>query len=395
MGGGAHSGQSQPASRPPARLVRRCFRTRAMPSKDQGGEGSTTADGGAPAGAPRGGLARLLSWQAGAAPAAGKQAEPEAASAARSDFLAAAASAADAEEMQAVAAAAVSLQQQQPAEHQQRQGERDEQPPQQQQQQAEATAAAAAARSGAFSLYSWLTWGSNGSPAASSSDSDVEDGGAALAGAAELADGMAAAPSSDLGSSSGGGGGSSWRRWYGLGRAPRGGSGSFDDAEAAPQRSQQQQRVPLDHPALQLLRQRALAGSQPGQRRDPFKLGLVVEGGGMRGCVSGGALQALTDLGMRECFDAVYGSSAGAINSTYFLSGGPRPRAAPQRIDVVCLCGGGGLPLPSPPTCVAVCSPSLPGPLLCDSPARQSVWQEQPHARARWHACLWTVPLPT
>ncbi len=366
-----------------------------MPSKDQGGEGSTTADGGAPAGAPRGGLARLLSWQAGAAPAAGKQAEPEAASAARSEFLAAAASAADAEEMQAVAAAAASLQQQQPAEHQQRQGERDEQPPQQQQQQAEATAAAAAARSGAFSLYSWLTWGSNGSPAASSSDSDVEDGGAALAGAAELADGMAAAPSSDLGSSSGGGGGSSWRRWYGLGRAARGGSGSFDDAEAAPQRSQQQQRVPLDHPALQLLRQRALAGSQPGQRRDPFKLGLVVEGGGMRGCVSGGALQALTDLGMRECFDAVYGSSAGAINSTYFLSGGPRPRAAPQRIDVVCLCGGRGLPLPSPPTCVAVCSPSLPGPLLCDSPARQSVWQEQPHARARWHACLWTVPLPT
>lgn len=41
----------------------------------------------------------------------------------------------------------------------------------------------------------------------------------------------------------------------------------------------------------------------------------------MRGCVSGGALQALTDLGLRECFDAVYGSSAGAINSTYFLSG--------------------------------------------------------------------------
>lgn len=41
----------------------------------------------------------------------------------------------------------------------------------------------------------------------------------------------------------------------------------------------------------------------------------------MRGCVSGGALMVLADLGMRDAFDAVYGSSAGAINSTYFLSG--------------------------------------------------------------------------
>jgi hypothetical protein len=111
------------------------------------------------------------------------------------------------------------------------------------------------------------------------------------------------------------------RSWY---RLPRG-STPTSSVEAAQQVVQRQQQipVPVDHPALQLLRQRALASSTPGARRDPFKLGLVVEGGGMRGCVSGGALQALADLGLRDVFDAVYGSSAGAINSTYFLTGAP------------------------------------------------------------------------
>ncbi|KFM29189.1 hypothetical protein F751_3270 [Auxenochlorella protothecoides] len=47
----------------------------------------------------------------------------------------------------------------------------------------------------------------------------------------------------------------------------------------------------------------------------------TLEGGGMRGCVSGGALQALNELGLAPLFDVVYGSSAGAINATYFLSG--------------------------------------------------------------------------
>ena len=50
-------------------------------------------------------------------------------------------------------------------------------------------------------------------------------------------------------------------------------------------------------------------------------MGLVVQGGGMRGVVSGGGLTALHDLGMRDLFDATYGSSAGAMNLTYFLAG--------------------------------------------------------------------------
>ena len=80
---------------------------------------------------------------------------------------------------------------------------------------------------------------------------------------------------------------------------------------------------PIDHghPVLALVRERAAAGSKPGARSDGARLALVVEGGGMRGAVSGGALQALHDLGLRDAFDVVYGSSAGAMNATYFLAG--------------------------------------------------------------------------
>src|SRR5215472_10719041 len=42
------------------------------------------------------------------------------------------------------------------------------------------------------------------------------------------------------------------------------------------------------------------------------KLGLVVEGGGMRGVVSGGALIAMERVGLTSVFDEVYGESAGA-----------------------------------------------------------------------------------
>lgn len=51
------------------------------------------------------------------------------------------------------------------------------------------------------------------------------------------------------------------------------------------------------------------------------KLGLVVEGGGMRGVISGGALIAMERLGLTSAFDEVYGESAGAINACYFVAG--------------------------------------------------------------------------
>ncbi len=41
----------------------------------------------------------------------------------------------------------------------------------------------------------------------------------------------------------------------------------------------------------------------------------------MRGVISAGMVWALEDLGFGDAFDAVYGSSAGAINAAYFLGG--------------------------------------------------------------------------
>ena len=50
-------------------------------------------------------------------------------------------------------------------------------------------------------------------------------------------------------------------------------------------------------------------------------IGLVVQGGGMRGVYSMGALAALEEMGFNHCFDHVAGSSAGALNGAYFLTG--------------------------------------------------------------------------
>jgi predicted patatin/cPLA2 family phospholipase len=64
---------------------------------------------------------------------------------------------------------------------------------------------------------------------------------------------------------------------------------------------------------------RLRAGAAPGS--DDAKLGLVIEGGGMRGVISAGALVALERLGLTAAFDAVLGESAGALNACYFLAG--------------------------------------------------------------------------
>jgi len=50
-------------------------------------------------------------------------------------------------------------------------------------------------------------------------------------------------------------------------------------------------------------------------------IGLVVQGGGMRGVYSMGALAALEEMGFTHCFDHLVGSSAGALNGAYFLTG--------------------------------------------------------------------------
>jgi predicted patatin/cPLA2 family phospholipase len=57
---------------------------------------------------------------------------------------------------------------------------------------------------------------------------------------------------------------------------------------------------------------------QPGVS-DGMVTGLVVQGGGMRGVYSMGALAGLEELGLGLSFDHVLGASAGAINGAYML----------------------------------------------------------------------------
>ena len=79
--------------------------------------------------------------------------------------------------------------------------------------------------------------------------------------------------------------------------------------------------IKSEHPVMKLIAERAHSGSQPFRRKDEFKLGLVVEGGAMRGVVSAGMLAGLESLDLLRVFDAVYGASAGAFNGAYFLTG--------------------------------------------------------------------------
>jgi predicted patatin/cPLA2 family phospholipase len=70
-----------------------------------------------------------------------------------------------------------------------------------------------------------------------------------------------------------------------------------------------------------LIAARRRSGSKPGGRDDGRVVALVIEGGAMRGVISAGMACALEQQGLRDCFDAVYGSSAGAIGAAYFVAG--------------------------------------------------------------------------
>ncbi|HEY1625537.1 MAG TPA: patatin-like phospholipase family protein [Streptosporangiaceae bacterium] len=60
-----------------------------------------------------------------------------------------------------------------------------------------------------------------------------------------------------------------------------------------------------------------------GARADGRRVALVIEGGGMRGAISGGMALAVHELGFVPAFDAVYGSSAGTISGAWLLSSYP------------------------------------------------------------------------
>lgn len=74
------------------------------------------------------------------------------------------------------------------------------------------------------------------------------------------------------------------------------------------------------HPVLALLKERIASHSQPGARSDSFKLGLAIEGGGMRGVVSCAMAAEIARLGGYDAFDAVYGTSAGAFAGSFFVA---------------------------------------------------------------------------
>uniref|UniRef100_A0A7S1V8H5 PNPLA domain-containing protein n=1 Tax=Grammatophora oceanica TaxID=210454 RepID=A0A7S1V8H5_9STRA len=82
------------------------------------------------------------------------------------------------------------------------------------------------------------------------------------------------------------------------------------------------QHPELVHPVLKLLHRRKREKSKctEGSRPDGKKVALVVEGGGMRGCLSAGMVAAIYYLGLEDTVDVVYGSSAGTVIGSYFIS---------------------------------------------------------------------------
>lgn len=75
------------------------------------------------------------------------------------------------------------------------------------------------------------------------------------------------------------------------------------------------------HPVLEILLARRARADRPGDRRDPHRVVLAVEGGS-RATFSGGMVAALAERGLSDAFDAVYGSSAGTVNGAWFVAGG-------------------------------------------------------------------------
>jgi len=71
---------------------------------------------------------------------------------------------------------------------------------------------------------------------------------------------------------------------------------------------------------IDAIRRRALGQLTCRTANDGRRLGLVIEGGGMRGSTTAGGALALAHLGLSGLFDDVYATSAGVMNAAYYLS---------------------------------------------------------------------------
>jgi predicted patatin/cPLA2 family phospholipase len=76
-----------------------------------------------------------------------------------------------------------------------------------------------------------------------------------------------------------------------------------------------------DDSTWEVLLSRRDQGSAPGARTDSARIALVIEGGGNRAAYSAGMAIALEQEGLLPCFDDVYGTSGGALNGAWMLSG--------------------------------------------------------------------------
>lgn len=73
---------------------------------------------------------------------------------------------------------------------------------------------------------------------------------------------------------------------------------------------------------IELLKKRRGSNYNPANGiSDGSKIGLILEGGGMRGVIGCAAVDTLFQLGFGNCFDIICGTSAGSINGAYFISG--------------------------------------------------------------------------
>lgn len=73
------------------------------------------------------------------------------------------------------------------------------------------------------------------------------------------------------------------------------------------------------HPVLALIADRLASASRPGAREDDARLAVVLEGGSSRAAYGGGMVEALESRGVLPAVDAVYGSSAGALNGAWLV----------------------------------------------------------------------------
>ncbi len=67
---------------------------------------------------------------------------------------------------------------------------------------------------------------------------------------------------------------------------------------------------------------------------DGLKIGLVIQGGGMRGAFGAGVASVMVELGLNQSFDEVYASSSGCNTGAYFITGQTRDGVEIYKNDI-------------------------------------------------------------